>query len=73
MSLSTAGNYSQGFGKLKPQQEHDLKSGKITNDDLSKFKISSPTGAAMEAAEATNLSSSQGMTSNMITWRESSE
>lgn len=21
------GNYSEGFGKLKPQQEHDLKTG----------------------------------------------
>jgi len=25
------GNYSEGFGKLKPQQEHDLKTGKVTD------------------------------------------
>ncbi len=25
----TKGNYSEGFGKLKPQQEHDLKTGNI--------------------------------------------
>lgn len=27
--FKTKGNYSEGFGKLKPQQEHDLKSGNI--------------------------------------------
>jgi len=30
------GNYSEGFGKLKPQQEHDLKTGKTTEEELRK-------------------------------------
>jgi len=28
--FASKGNYSEGFGKLKPQQEHDLKTGKPT-------------------------------------------
>lgn len=55
---STAGNYSQGFGKLKPQQEHDLKSGKITTDDLDKFKISNVKGESIDAANAANARNS---------------
>jgi len=29
--FASKGNYSEGFGKLKPQQEHDLKSGKASS------------------------------------------
>jgi len=32
------GNYSEGFGKLKPQQEHDQKTGRVTDG----FGISTP-------------------------------
>jgi hypothetical protein len=28
--FASKGNYSEGFGKLKPQQEHELKTGKPT-------------------------------------------
>jgi len=33
--FKTKGNYSEGFGKLKPQQEHDLKAGKIQATETS--------------------------------------
>jgi hypothetical protein len=35
--FTSKGNYSEGFGKLKPQQEHDLKSG---NNNSSTFSTS---------------------------------
>jgi late competence protein required for DNA uptake (superfamily II DNA/RNA helicase) len=46
------GNYSEGFGKLTPQQEHDVKTGKVDNiapptlpDHL---KLAPPAGAKPE-------------------------
>jgi len=38
------GNYSEGFGKLKPQQEHDLKTGRVT-DAFGRDVKDSPTGS----------------------------
>jgi len=54
--FASKGNYSEGFGKLKPQHEHDLKSGKTTqvqNDNAEEANNTKADAQATEVPTAT--------------------
>jgi chemotaxis protein histidine kinase CheA len=51
--FATKGNYSEGFGHLKPQQQHELKMGRATEDDLKQRYTGTPTGSETSTPEST--------------------
>jgi len=51
--FATKGNYSEGFGHLKPQQQHELKMGRATEDDLKQRYSGTPNGSQTSTPEST--------------------